>query len=62
MTNAGFIPVKNPSAVFLEQDMNQASGSVVSCIIEGTRPFLVENSGASYQNRVWLSAKKSFWF
>jgi DNA repair protein RadA/Sms len=42
MTNAGFIPVKNPSAVFLEQDMNQASGSVVSCIIEGTRPFLVE--------------------
>lgn len=42
MTGSGFTPVKNPSAVFLEQDNHQASGSVISCIIEGTRPFLVE--------------------
>jgi len=42
MTGSGFSPVKNPSAAFLEHDNNQTSGSVISCIIEGTRPFLVE--------------------
>ncbi len=42
MTHEGFKPVKNPAAVFLDQENNQASGSVISCIIEGTRPFLVE--------------------
>lgn len=42
MTGQGFVPVKNPAAVFLDQESSQASGSVISCIIEGTRPFLVE--------------------
>ncbi len=42
MTAAGFIPVKNPSSIFLDTDTLSASGSVISCIIEGTRPFLVE--------------------
>ncbi len=42
MTSKGFIAINNPSAVFLETNMENASGSVVSCIIEGTRPFLVE--------------------
>ena len=42
MTAGGFIPVKNPSSIFLDTDTLSASGSVISCIIEGTRPFLVE--------------------
>ena len=42
MTGKGFIPIKNPSSIFLEHETSRSSGSVVSCIIEGTRPFLVE--------------------
>ena len=42
MTGEGFKEIKNPSAVFVEIDNEQISGSVISCVIEGTRPFLVE--------------------
>lgn len=42
MTGRGFISVKNPSAVFLEQETERASGSAITCVIEGSRPFLVE--------------------
>lgn len=42
MTGQGFIPVKNPSSVFLEGENQAASGSAISCVIEGSRPFLVE--------------------
>ncbi len=42
MTSTGFKEIKNPSGVFLEENNNKISGSVISCIIEGTRPFLVE--------------------
>jgi DNA repair protein RadA/Sms len=41
MTGGGFIEVVNPSSVFLENKNKEISGSVISCIIEGSRPFLV---------------------
>jgi DNA repair protein RadA/Sms len=42
MTGAGFQEVKNPTAVFLDEESPRAAGSVISCVMEGTRPFLVE--------------------
>jgi DNA repair protein RadA/Sms len=42
MTGEGFKEIKNPSAVFLEMGAEKISGSVISCVMEGTRPFLVE--------------------
>ncbi len=42
MSDKGFKEIKNPSRVFLEGKNNNMSGSVVSCVMEGTRPFAVE--------------------
>jgi len=42
MTGKGFCEIKNPSAIFLDSHNQRISGSVISCVIEGTRPFLVE--------------------
>ena len=42
MTGAGLIEVKNPSELFLPQNQEPISGSALTCIMEGTRPFLIE--------------------
>ena len=42
MTSSGFQEIKNPSAIFIEQGDQKITGAVISCIIEGTRPFLIE--------------------
>ncbi len=42
MTSSGFKEVLNPSSIFLEEKKDMVTGSVTSCIMEGTRPFLVE--------------------
>jgi DNA repair protein RadA/Sms len=42
MTGSGLKEVKSSSSVFLGDNQEKIPGSVVSCIIEGTRPFLVE--------------------
>lgn len=42
MTGTGFKEVKNPSLIFVESGLNNLSGSVIGCVIEGTRPFLVD--------------------
>ena len=42
MTGTGFKEVKNPSLVFVEAGLGNLSGSVIGCVIEGTRPFLVD--------------------
>lgn len=42
MTGTGFIEVKNPGAVFVEASSDDIPGSVVSCVMEGSRPFLVD--------------------
>ena len=41
MTELGMIPVENPSARFIEERSNNP-GSVITCLMEGTRPILVE--------------------
>lgn len=42
MKDRGLIEVANPSEVFLSERPKDASGSVVTAAIEGTRPLLVE--------------------
>src|SRR4051794_31192561 len=42
MTNRGLIPVGNPSELFLQERPDNATGSVVTVCMEGTRPMLVE--------------------
>ncbi len=41
MTSSGFKEVSNPSLIFLEKNQS-LTGSVISCVMEGTRPFLIE--------------------
>jgi DNA repair protein RadA/Sms len=42
MVGTGLIPVENPSALFLGDRQQGASGSAVCALMEGTRPVLVE--------------------
>ncbi|MBN2899728.1 MAG: DNA repair protein RadA [Clostridia bacterium] len=42
MTNLGLMEVKNPSAIFLSEKTVDACGSVITAVIEGSRPVLVE--------------------
>ncbi len=42
MTQEGLCEVKNPSEYMLNGRSQDASGSAVACLIEGTRPILVE--------------------
>lgn len=42
MTNTGLKPVANPSELFLQERPENATGSVVTVCMEGTRPMLVE--------------------
>ena len=53
MTPQGLVAVDDPSALFLgDRDGVRASGSAVTCLIEGTRPMLLEVQG--------LAAKAGF--
>ncbi|PIZ96045.1 MAG: DNA repair protein RadA [Candidatus Magasanikbacteria bacterium CG_4_10_14_0_2_um_filter_33_14] len=42
MNELGLQAVKNPSACFLEEREDSAPGSVITCLMEGTRPMLIE--------------------
>ncbi|MGD2136520.1 MAG: DNA repair protein RadA, partial [Gemmatimonadales bacterium] len=42
MTEAGLLPVSNPSAAFLAGRTVETPGSAVTALMEGTRPVLVE--------------------
>jgi len=42
MTDKGIVEVTNPSAIFLSERLQSTSGSSVVCLMEGTRPILVE--------------------
>lgn len=42
MTSTGFKEIKNPGSIFIEEEEHQISGSAISCIMEGSRPFLIE--------------------
>ena len=52
MTETGLDPVANPSELFLGDRENQASGSAVTALLEGSRPVLIEIQG--------LAAKSGF--
>jgi len=45
MTGQGMKEVKNPSAIFLNRSKEEAAGSLVMVLWEGTRPLLVEIQG-----------------
>jgi len=49
MRQTGLEEVKNPSEYMLSGRPEGASGSVVSCVMEGTRPILVEVQALIYQ-------------
>ncbi len=42
MTSQGFQEVKNPSQIFIDNNQINVPGSVIACLLEGTRPFLVD--------------------
>ncbi|MBI2453168.1 DNA repair protein RadA [Candidatus Peregrinibacteria bacterium] len=42
MTETGLKEIKNASEIFLSGRKNAATGSIVTCTLEGTRPFLLE--------------------
>ncbi len=42
MTAQGLAEVKDPGKAFIRDKQEQISGSVISCFMEGNRPFLVE--------------------
>jgi DNA repair protein RadA/Sms len=42
MTSVGLVEVANPSEIFLSERQDGSSGSVVSAVLEGTRPVLIE--------------------
>jgi DNA repair protein RadA/Sms len=42
MTDAGLVPVPNPSAIFLAARATGIAGSAITALMEGTRPVLVE--------------------
>lgn len=42
MTSSGFIPISNPSSMFLANKNNHCSGSVIFAGMAGSRPFLTE--------------------
>jgi DNA repair protein RadA/Sms len=42
MTGSGLAEVNNPSELFLPQNQEPNSGSVITCVMEGSRPFLLE--------------------
>lgn len=42
MTASGFKEIKNPGLIFVDQNQDNLAGSVISCVLEGSRPFLVE--------------------
>lgn len=42
MKEGGLEEVSNPSVLFLSETMHEVSGNAITCIMEGTRPILVE--------------------
>lgn len=42
MTGQGFREISNPSQIFLDSGAVNLAGSAIGCVIEGTRPFLVD--------------------
>jgi len=59
MKDKGLIEVANPSQVFLSERPQEASGSVVTAAIEGTRPLLVEIQALTSFSKMPYPVRKS---
>ena len=61
MKDTGLYEVDNPSEVMLSGRPVDASGSVVACSMEGTRPILVELQALTTRDTIWLPKKNCKW-
>jgi DNA repair protein RadA/Sms len=59
MTSSGLSEVKNPSEIFLSERAREATGSVVTPVLEGTRPFLVEVQGLVSRSAFGMARHKA---
>ncbi|MCL2253480.1 MAG: DNA repair protein RadA [Lachnospiraceae bacterium] len=59
MQGVGLIEVMNPSEYMLSGKPEGASGSVVACLMEGTRPILVEIQALVYQSNFGLPRRQA---
>ena len=59
MCNEGLREVENPSEYMLSGKPEGASGSVVACSMEGTRPILFGNTGTGVPQQFWNAKKNS---
>ncbi len=58
MTSSGLKEVINPSKIFLSERPQGVSGSAISCIMEGTRPLLVEIQSLVSKSNVGFAGRK----
>ena len=59
MCNEGLREVENPSEYMLSGKPEGASGSVVACSMEGTRPILLEIQATGVPQQFWNAKKNS---
>ena len=62
MTERGLEQVTNPSAAFIEQRGDAVPGSVLTCLMEGTRPLLVEIQALVTKTAFGYPARKASGF
>ncbi|MDP8259407.1 MAG: DNA repair protein RadA [Candidatus Gygaella obscura] len=58
MTSVGLKEVNNPSKIFLSERPKGVSGSAISCIIEGTRPLMIEVQSLVSKSNVGFAGRK----
>ncbi|PIP19286.1 MAG: DNA repair protein RadA [Candidatus Omnitrophica bacterium CG23_combo_of_CG06-09_8_20_14_all_41_10] len=59
MSSGGLIEVKNPSEIFLSERPKDVSGSVVTSVLEGTRPLLVEIQSLVSKSNFGYASRRS---
>ena len=59
MQSIGLVEVPNPSEFMLSGKPQGASGSVVACLMEGTRPILIEIQALVYQSNFGLPRRQA---
>ena len=59
MRGVGLVEVPNPSEYMLSGKPEGASGSVVACLIEGTRPLLIEIQALVYQTNFGIPRRQA---
>ncbi|MFA5188483.1 MAG: DNA repair protein RadA [Patescibacteria group bacterium] len=62
MTGTGLLEVKNPSELFLPHNQESISGSSLTCIMEGVRPFLIEVQALSSKTLFGYPQRKTSGF